>query len=53
MTHVINKMRQLGIGLGDFMALFRAWLKFSSAAVNLLVEGLVEMARTRSKNAAK
>lgn len=36
MNHVINKMRQLGIGLGDFMALFRAWLEFSSAAVNLL-----------------
>lgn len=53
MNHAINKMRQLGIGLGDFMALFRAWLEFSSAAVNLLVEGLVEMARTQSKNAAK
>lgn len=35
MTHVINKMRQLGRGLADFMALFRAWLKFSSVTVNL------------------
>lgn len=31
-------MRQLGIGLDDFMVLFRAHLKFSSNTVNLLME---------------
>lgn len=35
MTHVINKIRQLGIGLAVFMVLSTAQLKFSSAAVNL------------------
>lgn len=35
MTHVINKIRQLGIGFADIIALLRAWFKFSSAALSL------------------
>lgn len=35
MTHVINKMWRLGEGLDDFMAAFRAPVKFICAAVNL------------------
>lgn len=38
MTHVINKMGQLDVGLDDLMVLFSARLKFSSDTVNLLVE---------------